>query len=974
MAEQRNISQLTEAKLQGDCDSSSRSRPKRIEIQIDKVTAQRNEEESGDIEISKLCQVGANESSQFFYQYGQQEGMSSTYTMLEEIISSQEERRLHQQFQDNMSFTGRNDSQLKMKISCRVPAYTVFLDDGSRLELGTQDFIVEVHETEGYSMCNLLADIANKTKWGTCQEPAFWYWDIEKRGLQVVATDDDLTMVFQKFQTQKIVSFVVEFPVKPAYKSSMTLEAKLDKLPVRRNPNLSRESSSPTESDSESGDEIEENVDPTWMEDDDIFMEDDEVFVSLGLRAEDEATRMNLGHDGVGFNGREADIFVNDSAENEPRFAVDKENPKIRQGETFPCMEDFRMALKQYAILNEFEVHKVVTDKKRYRAECKAGGCPWRIVANKLVGQSTIEITKIPNEHNCMGTGKLVNSMASKYWVAERVVSWLRKKPGLGTADLQDKLLEKYGVEVGYQTVWKGKQIAMDSIYGSWEDSFASLFSFRAALLERSPDSIFEIATKPHGDGIMFDKLFLAMKPCVDGFLQGCRPYLGIDATALNGKYKGQLATATALDGNNWMYPVAWAMFESETSESWTWFMRQLEKAIGHPPSLTIATDACKGLDAAVKEVFPGIEHRECMRHLWTNFKKYYRGEVYDKNMWPAARAYKSKKFHFHWNKIVAANPEVVTYMNQHHNHKWSRSMFSNDVKCDYVNNNLSESFNNWVKKIKDLPPVELINTLRLMTMDLWDKRRRIGSKLNGTILPTIIKQLNAKTRGLGHMKVHKNKDSAEVFGFYHDMTPWGHVVDLASHTCTCGEWEMTGKPCPHALAVIPMFPEFDMATFVHEYYSIERFRIAYNGSIPLMTDKTQWPEVDMGFKLLPPPLKRSRGRQRKNRFKASHEPGARKQQRCHKCGEFGHRENGNCPLNDPQKRQKKAYPPRKPKKPKTIPADTISPGSLTRRIVNLVHGDDEVGTSTSTISAKRLLVLSQNEGTEEVASKEPTK
>ncbi|KAL6634470.1 hypothetical protein ACP70R_027141 [Stipagrostis hirtigluma subsp. patula] len=58
-----------------------------------------------------------------------------------------------------------------------------------------------------------------------------------------------------------------------------------------------------------------------------------------------------------------------------------------------------------------------------------------------------------------------------------------------------------------------------------------------------------------------------------------------------------------------------------------------------------------------------------------------------------------------------------------------------------------------------------------------------------------------------------------------------------------------------------------------------------------------------MGFKLLPPPLKRSRGRQRKNRFKASHEPGARKQQRCHKCGGFGHRENGNCPLNDPQKR-----------------------------------------------------------------------
>lgn len=66
----------------------------------------------------------------------------------------------------------------------------------------------------------------------------------------------------------------------------------------------------------------------------------------------------------------------------------------------------------------------------------------------------------------------------------------------------------------------------------------------------------------------------------------------------------------------------------------------------------------------------------------------------------------------------------------------------------------------------------------------------------------------------------------------------------------------MSGKPCPHALAFIQMFPDVDMATFVHEYYSVERFRAAYNGSIPHMTDKSQWPQVDLGFKLLPPPLK----------------------------------------------------------------------------------------------------------------------
>lgn len=96
--------------------------------------------------------------------------------------------------------------------------------------------------------------------------------------------------------------------------------------------------------------------------------------------------------------------------------------------------------------------------------------------------------------------------------------------------------------------------------------------------------------------------------------------------------------------------------------------------------------------------------------------------------------------------------------------------MFLNDVKCDYVNNNLLESFNNWVKKIKDLPLVDLINMLRRMTMDLWDKRRRIASKLSATILPTIVKQLKAKTRGLD--QIHQRNLTAEVFGFNYDMTP----------------------------------------------------------------------------------------------------------------------------------------------------------------------------------------------------------
>jgi len=136
---------------------------------------------------------------------------------------------------------------------------------------------------------------------------------------------------------------------------------------------------------------------------------------------------------------------------------------------------------------------------------------------------------------------------------------------------------------------------------------------------------------------VYFHRFFCALKPCIDGFLEGCRPYLSIDSTALNGRWNGHLASAVAVDGHNWMYPLAFGFIASETEDNWTWFMTQLKKAIGDPPLLAVCTDACKGLENAVKRVFPKAEQRECFLHLMKKFQKKFRGF---RRMYPAARAY----------------------------------------------------------------------------------------------------------------------------------------------------------------------------------------------------------------------------------------------------------------------------------------------------------------------------------------------
>ena len=54
------------------------------------------------------------------------------------------------------------------------------------------------------------------------------------------------------------------------------------------------------------------------------------------------------------------------------------------------------------------------------------------------------------------------------------------------------------------------------------------------------------------------------------------------------------------------MFSVAFGFFYGESTDNWTWFMQQLQKEIGNPPHLTISSDACKGLENAVKKVYLG--------------------------------------------------------------------------------------------------------------------------------------------------------------------------------------------------------------------------------------------------------------------------------------------------------------------------------------------------------------------------------
>lgn len=142
------------------------------------------------------------------------------------------------------------------------------------------------------------------------------------------------------------------------------------------------------------------NLDCALMDDEDIFLDDDAIPVDTGLCADanaQEATRKNqsekLQVEPIYYaDTATAQVPVDSKADVKLTIVYDKENPRIKLNEYFPTMEDLRMAVRQHGINKGFQVHKVKTDKTRYRAECKATGCPWRIVARKLQGLPAVVV------------------------------------------------------------------------------------------------------------------------------------------------------------------------------------------------------------------------------------------------------------------------------------------------------------------------------------------------------------------------------------------------------------------------------------------------------------------------------------------------------------------------------------------------------------------------------------------------------
>jgi transposase-like protein len=170
------------------------------------------------------------------------------------------------------------------------------------------------------------------------------------------------------------------------------------------------------------------------------------------------------------------------------------------------------------------------------------------------------------------------------------------------------------------------------------------------------------------------------------------------------------LAVGIDADGHNTI--LAWAVVESENRDSWEWFFRHLRHAI---PSIsleacTLISDRDKGLLLAEPILGPLMVVAHCCHHIKENFtEKFGRGLA--PLFWAIAHARTEAQYVAAMQKLQETKEAAATYLKQAHPETWAEAYFPGH-RYGHDTSNIVESVNKTLKVERELPIVELLNSI----------------------------------------------------------------------------------------------------------------------------------------------------------------------------------------------------------------------------------------------------------------------
>ncbi|CAL5209297.1 unnamed protein product [Lathyrus oleraceus] len=133
---------------------------------------------------------------------------------------------------------------------------------------------------------------------------------------------------------------------------------------------------------------------------------------------------------------------------------------------------------------------------------------------------------------------------------------------------MQD-IKQNFFVGISVARAWREKLIVKKIIEGDANKQYENLWRYVAELIRVNHGNTVKINVERPFPLIQqkFGSFYFYFDDCNKGFINGCRPFAGVDGCHLNTKYGGQLLIVVGRDPNDQYFPLAFGVVETEIKE-----------------------------------------------------------------------------------------------------------------------------------------------------------------------------------------------------------------------------------------------------------------------------------------------------------------------------------------------------------------------------------------------------------------------
>ena len=267
------------------------------------------------------------------------------------------------------------------------------------------------------------------------------------------------------------------------------------------------------------------------------------------------------------------------------KFSADEEmtkNFKFSAGMEFATLQQFKDAILEHSVLNGKEIRFPKSDKDRVRAVCKKKKkCDYFIFVSRVGRTTTFRVKTMCPKHTCGRAFK--NKNANSRWVAKKMLDRVKCTRTVKINEVVDDIQRRYATQITGCRAWRARQIAREIVEGESSKQYSLLWSYSEELRRACRGNKCKLELDRPGPGLKprFGRFYVCFDGCKKAIKNSCRPFIGLDGCHLKNKYGGQLLIAVGRDPNDQYLPLAFAVVESETKDTWSWFMKLLLEDIG---------------------------------------------------------------------------------------------------------------------------------------------------------------------------------------------------------------------------------------------------------------------------------------------------------------------------------------------------------------------------------------------------------